>query len=165
MLLEKVFIFFAEASWKLCGSKPFTRRHWKTPSPFVWKIQIPHFHATLEKAFAEAPRVIAEALLEKSLKSLLRGSSRKLLFWTCSRGRKNAGRGSFAEGPAEGLPYVHLKYEGKKSKLSWSFYSWGSLGPCRNGWRISCSIATLCSEKPFQRHRQRGNLGMWMGWM
>ena len=70
----------------------------------------------LQKAFAEAPRVTAEALLENRKKNLLRESSRKLLFWTCSRESKNAGRGSFAEGPAEGSPYVHLKYEGIKNK-------------------------------------------------
>ena len=62
--------------------------------------------------FAEAPRVTREALLEKSKKS----TPRKLLFGTCSRGSKNAGRGSFAEGPAEGSRYVHLKYEGIKNK-------------------------------------------------
>ena len=38
MVLVKVFMFFAEASRKLSGSKLFKRRHWKTPSPFVWKI-------------------------------------------------------------------------------------------------------------------------------
>ena len=59
----------------------------------------------------------------KKRKNLFRGSSRKLLLWTCSRGSKNAGRGSFAEGPAEGLWYVQLKYEGKKIKTHLCFAS------------------------------------------
>ena len=34
--------------------------------------------------------------------------------------KQNAGR-SFAEGPAEGLPYVHSKYEGTKIKTHMTF--------------------------------------------
>ena len=48
----------------------------------------------VQKQLFHAPRVTAEALLEKSLEHLVRGSSWKLLFWNCSRGSKSAGRGA-----------------------------------------------------------------------
>ena len=165
MVLVKVFMFFAEASRKLSGSKLFKRRHWKTPSPFVWKIgswkmvhpsrnvtcichlwnsksvcitlicapdspasttknivpqclahqqiQTTHFHATPTKSFRGSSPCDRGSTSRKIVK---KSTPRKLLFWTCSRGSKNAGRGSFAEGPAEGWPYVQLKYEGIKTK-------------------------------------------------
>ena len=104
----------------------------------------------------------AEALLEKSKKNLLRGSSRKLLFWTCSRGSKNAGRGSFAEGSAEGSPYVHLKYEGIKTKTHiWEYimilYAIRSQYEDRAIGKLGCHMSKRCA---WRRSAQRARWKM-----
>ena len=82
--------------------------------PAHQEIQITHFQATPTKSFRGSSPCDCEST---SIKIVKRSTPRNLLFWTCSRGNKIAGRGSFAEGPAEGSPYVQLKYEGKRTHL------------------------------------------------
>ena len=60
----------------------------------------------------------AETFLEKSKKNYsaeTRGNCCFELALAEADGSSHAGRGSFAEGPAEGSPYVHLKHEGIKN--------------------------------------------------
>ena len=125
IVLVKVFMFFAEA---ICEIQNLNVLLWyvlQTDSPASTtknivpqclahqQIQTTHFHATPTESFRGSSPCDRGSTSRKIVK---KSTPRKLLFWTCSRGSKHAGRGSFAEGPAEGWPYVQVKYEGIKTK-------------------------------------------------
>ena len=115
--------------------------------PAHQQIQITHFHATPRKSFRGSSRCdrgnTFREIVKKFYFAEAGGSS---YFELAFAEAKNAGRGSFAEGLAEGSAYVHLKYEGIKTKThlvnsdgdtifgSWDVVGW--LGTVRCGARF-----------------------------